>query len=382
MLFAILLFVGTMLISLWASARVKSVYNRYSQVPAASGATGAEVAAAILQRAGIDDVEIVPHDEMLGDHYDPMNKRLVLSEQNYHGNSLAALGVAAHECGHAIQHKIAYAPLTIRMAAVGVTSFASQIVMWLPLIGIFTGLMSYYTGMWIMAIGWGVIMLFNLITLPVEFDASNRAKQILAGMGYIGSEEEMRGVRKTLDAAGWTYVAAFITSLAYLLWHLLPLILGGRSDDEIPMLMKTDPKPLIDRAEFNQFVESSGRKVTPATLQRLALVLPDVREKFAAVKVPGYTHAPAQLEFLARVVESVAADDYRDLSFGAIGEAAFALLYLAREIDVIPDNVEGIGFVDDAAVAATVIERNAVEFVKFAEHTGGDLAALESTTAE
>ena len=107
---SILLFIGTLAISLWATARVKSVYNRFSQIPASSGATGAEVAAAILDRAGIHDVEIVSHDEMLGDHYDPVNKRLVLSEQNYHGNSLAALGVSAHECGHAIQHKIAYAP--------------------------------------------------------------------------------------------------------------------------------------------------------------------------------------------------------------------------------------------------------------------------------
>ncbi len=219
-----------MAISLWASWRVKRVYNRYSQVAAASGATGAEVAAAILDRAGIHDVEIVSHNEMLGDHYDPTNKRLVLSEQNYHGNSLAALGVAAHECGHAIQHKIAYAPLTWRMAAVGATNFASQIVMFLPLLGLFTSL-NYYAIGWMMAIAWGVIMIFNLITLPVEFDASNRAKQILGGMGFIGSEEEMSGVRKTLDAAGWTYVAAFITSLAYLLWHLVPLLLGGRRDE-------------------------------------------------------------------------------------------------------------------------------------------------------
>ncbi len=231
MILALFLFFGTMAISLWASARVKSVYNRYSQIPAASGASGAEVAAAILQRAGIDDVEIISHDELLGDHYDPIRKRLVLSEQNFHGNSLAALGVAAHECGHAIQHKIAYAPLQLRMAAVGVTNFASQIVMWLPLIGIFTGFLSYYSGMWIMAIGWGVIMLFNLVTLPVEFDASNRAKQILSGMGFIGTEEEMQGVRKTLDAAGWTYVAAFITSFAYFLWHVLPLVFGGRNND-------------------------------------------------------------------------------------------------------------------------------------------------------
>jgi Zn-dependent membrane protease YugP len=217
-----------MLISLWATMRVKSVYNRWSQVPASSGATGAEVAAAILDRAGIRDVDILEHDEMLGDHYDPMNKRLVLSSQNFHGNSVAALGVAAHECGHAIQHKIAYAPLTWRMAAVGATNYANQVVMWLPLIGIFTGLIRPYTGAMIMAAAWGVIMVFNLITLPVEFDASRRAKEILSGMGYIGTEEEISGVKKTLDAAGWTYVAAFITSLAYFLWHLLPLLLGRR----------------------------------------------------------------------------------------------------------------------------------------------------------
>src|SRR5215207_4934244 len=227
---ALLLFFGTLALSLWATWRVKRVYMRYSQVPALSGITGAEAAARILDRAGIHDVEIIPREGMLGDHYDPTHKRLVLSNENFHGNSLAALGVAAHECGHAIQHKIAYAPLQWRMLAVGATTFASQVVMWLPLIGLMTGMMHGTTALWIMAIAWGVIMLFNLITLPVEFDASRRAKQILGGMGFIGTDEEMKGVKKTLDAAGWTYVAAFITSLAYLLWHLLPLILGGRSD--------------------------------------------------------------------------------------------------------------------------------------------------------
>ena len=102
--------------------------------------------------------------------------------------------------------------------------------MWLPLIGMFTGIFSMYTGLWIMAAAWGVIMLFNLITLPVEFDASRRAKAILGGMGFVREGEEALGVRRTLDSAGWTYVAAFITSLAYFLWHLLPL-LTGRSDD-------------------------------------------------------------------------------------------------------------------------------------------------------
>ncbi|MEK0446449.1 MAG: hypothetical protein RLZZ399_1770 [Verrucomicrobiota bacterium] len=229
----ILLFAVTMCLSLWAMYRVKSVYNRFSQIPASSGATGAEVAAAILDRAGIHDVSIVEMDEMLGDHYDPLQKRLVLSEQNFHGRSLAALGVAAHECGHAIQHHIAYAPLHWRMAAVGITTFANQVLMWLPIVGIFTGLIRPYTAAWILAVAWGVIMLFNLVTLPVEFDASRRAKVILADMGFIGTPEEMSGVKKTLDAAGWTYVAAFITSLAYFLYHLLPLILGGsRSRDE------------------------------------------------------------------------------------------------------------------------------------------------------
>ncbi|MEQ1862078.1 MAG: zinc metallopeptidase [Chthoniobacteraceae bacterium] len=228
---AIALFIGTMLISLWATWRVKSVYSRWSQVPTSSGVSGAEVAAAILDRAGIRDVEIVAHDEMLGDHYDPTNKRLVLSQQNYHGHSVAALGVAAHECGHAIQHATAYGPLHLRMGAVGVTQFASQIVLWLPLIGLFTGLMSTHTALWIMAAAWGVIMVFNLVTLPVEFDASARAKLVLREMGFIGTPEEINGVRQTLDAAGWTYVAAFITSLAYFLWHLLPLLTGGRRDD-------------------------------------------------------------------------------------------------------------------------------------------------------
>jgi Zn-dependent membrane protease YugP len=227
---ALILFAGTMILSLWAAGRVKAAYARYSQVPAASGETGAEVAAQILDRAGIRNVEIVAHDEMLGDHYDPIHKRLVLSSQNYHGTSCAALGVAAHECGHAIQDKIAFAPLRWRMTAVGMTTYANQVVLWLPLIGIFTGLVSPYTGALLMAMAWGVIMLFNLITLPVEFDASRRAKQILAGMGHVATPEQMGAVKKVLDAAAWTYVAAFITSLAYLLWHLLPLLMGRRDD--------------------------------------------------------------------------------------------------------------------------------------------------------
>ncbi|HET6410259.1 MAG TPA: zinc metallopeptidase [Chthoniobacteraceae bacterium] len=227
---AIILFAATMLISLWATIRVKRVYSRWSEVKASSGLSGAEVAASILDRSGIHDVEIVEHDEMLGDHYDPVRKRLVLSSQNYHGTSVAALGVAAHECGHAVQHKSAYGPLCWRMSAVAATQFASHIVLWLPLLGIFTGYLNGRNAAWILAVAWGVIMLFNLITLPVEFDASRRAKAVLGAMGFVGTESEMVGVRKTLDAAGLTYVAAFITSFAYFLWHLIPLLLGGRRE--------------------------------------------------------------------------------------------------------------------------------------------------------
>lgn len=221
-------------ISFWASHRVKSTYKKFSKVPAGSGQTGARAAATILQAAGIDDVEIVASNNFLGDHYDPMHKRLVLSEANYFGDSAAALGVSAHECGHAIQHKAAYGPLQWRMAAVGVTNYANGVVTYLPILGIMTGGFGGLLGggmgpyLWIMAIGWGIIMFFNLVTLPVEFDASTRAKKILSGMRLVTSPEAEAGVRKTLDAAAMTYLAAFITSLMWMLWHLLPLLLGRR----------------------------------------------------------------------------------------------------------------------------------------------------------
>ncbi len=226
----LLIILFTFGISLWASWRVKRMVHKYSQVPATSGYSGAETASQILSAAGIGDVSIEEANGFLGDHYDPINKKLVLSTENFHGTSTAALGIAAHECGHALQHKAAYAPLQWRMAAVGATSFANQIVMWLPLLGIFTGIIRPYTGIFVMALAWGVIMLFNLITLPVEFDASRRAKIILGDMNFISGQSEAAAVNKVLDAAALTYVAAFITSLAYFLWYLLPLLLGGRRD--------------------------------------------------------------------------------------------------------------------------------------------------------
>ncbi len=228
MLTFILLFGGTMAISLLAGARVKSKFRRWSEVEATSGLTGAQAASQILRQAGIFDVEVVPYAGLLSDHYDPVHRRLALSEGVYGNRSVAALGVAAHEAGHALQHAQAYAPLAWRMSAVKLTSFASGAMMFLPIVFSLLGLLKL--GLLVMAAGMAIMMLFNLVTLPVEFDASRRAKALLGRSGMIRAGEEERGVNEVLDAAGLTYVAAFVTSLAYLLYYLLPL-LTGRSDE-------------------------------------------------------------------------------------------------------------------------------------------------------
>src|SRR5450631_2399813 len=139
----------TMLLSLGAMGYLKSEFAKASRVPVSSGLTGAQAAARILQWAGINDVEIVQGEGFLGDHYDPINKKLVLSPENFQGSSAANVGVAAHECGHALQHQQKYAPLEIRMSSVYATTYASQLVMWVPIIAIFTHIISMYTAIWI-----------------------------------------------------------------------------------------------------------------------------------------------------------------------------------------------------------------------------------------
>ena len=214
-----------MALSFWATLRVRQVYSKFSLLPASSGLTGAEAAGRIPEGRDLrcGDRGTQPAD------YDPRHKRLVLSRENFHGTSAAALGVAAHECGHAIQHKMAYALLQWRMASVGLTMFASQIVLWLPLLGMFTGFINTGVALILVASAWGILMLFNLITLPVEFDASARARMVLKQTGLIQTIEEESAVAKVLRAAAWTYVAAFVTSLVYFLLHVLPL-LGGRRE--------------------------------------------------------------------------------------------------------------------------------------------------------
>jgi Zn-dependent membrane protease YugP len=223
----ILLFAGSILLSFLASARVKSALGRYGQVPVASGLSGAEAAHRILSMAGIQNVDIVCHDGFMGDHYDPIHKRLVLSQENYHGRSVAALGVAAHEAGHAIQDKVRYAPLKWRMASVGAVNFVSPMLYIVPIVSMI-GLIPGKTAMMAMALAFGVLMLFQLITLPVEYDASKRARVILGQTGMIAPGEEARGVDSVLSAAALTYVAAFISTLGWFLYHLLPLILSNR----------------------------------------------------------------------------------------------------------------------------------------------------------
>jgi uncharacterized protein len=229
MILSILLILATLGLGFYASRRVQSDFNRFSQYPSSSGLTGAQVAQAILQANHIRDVQVVPVAGQLTDHYDPAGKKLALSEPVYHSSSLAAQGVAAHECGHALQHAKGYAPLQLRMGAVSLTNMASGFV---GIGGFVLMLMNRQLGLWVMSIGFTIIMLFNLITLPVEFDASRRAKQMLSQMGIVRSGEEAGAVNKVLSSAALTYVAAFLSSFAMLLQYVLPLLGGNNSDEE------------------------------------------------------------------------------------------------------------------------------------------------------
>ncbi|MDQ6654655.1 MAG: zinc metallopeptidase [Verrucomicrobiota bacterium] len=211
-----LLLVGLpLVIGLWAQFRVSSAFKRWGKVRATSNVTGAEAARQILSAAQINDVDVVETNDYLGDHYDPTQKRLCLSSDVYNTPSVAALGIAAHEVGHAIQHAKAYAPLKARMAIVPVTSIASRMLPFLILGGLF----FHITGLITVGIYCYLILLaFQLVTLPVEFDASRRAKIILQQMGIVQPGQEVAGVNNVLNAAALTYVAAFVATLGNLLY--------------------------------------------------------------------------------------------------------------------------------------------------------------------
>src|SRR6059058_74763 len=211
-----LLYIGVpLIIGIWAQIRVSSAFSRWSKVRDSANITGADCAREILQAAQIHDVDVVETNDFLGDHYDAANKKLCLSSNVDNTPSVAALGIAAHETGHAIQHAKAYAPLKARMAIVPVTMVASQM---LPFI-IIGGFWFRITGLITLGIYCYLILLvFQLITLPVEFDASRRAKIILQQMHIVQPGEEVAGVNNVLNAAALTYVAAFIAALGNLLW--------------------------------------------------------------------------------------------------------------------------------------------------------------------
>jgi Zn-dependent membrane protease YugP len=220
------------LLGLAAAAGVKGAFARWSQVRSRRGITGAQVAQTSLQANGIQDVTVERVHGRLTDHYDPRSKTLRLSEPVYDSDSVAALGVAAHEVGHAIQHAHGYAPLKFRSAWVPVAGFGTNIGIWLVIIAVMMGGIhgGGATVGWIGLLLFATSTVFTLITLPVEFDASKRALYTLQHAGILGAEE-MGGARQVLNAAAMTYVAAFVTSLLQLAYWAYALGLFGRRSD-------------------------------------------------------------------------------------------------------------------------------------------------------
>jgi Zn-dependent membrane protease YugP len=214
-----------LLIGLWARSRVNSAFNKYKQVRTAQNVTGAQVARTLLDSQGLHNVQVEEVQGFLSDHYDPRSKVLRLSPDVYRTPSVAAAGIAAHEMGHALQDAGGYFPLQIRSAIVPAAQFGSSLAPWLFIAGI---LLNFTELAWVGLILFGAAVLFTLITLPVEFDASRRAKKLLASNNIIIGNEA-QGVNKVLDAAALTYVAAAISAVGTFLYYLL-LLTGGRRD--------------------------------------------------------------------------------------------------------------------------------------------------------
>ncbi len=218
-----ILMIPALILAAYAQSKVQSTYAKYSEIPSASGRTGRDVAQAILAANGLSDVQVEPGQGFLDDHYDPLKKKIQLSPHNYESSSIAAITVAAHECGHAIQHQHSYVPLTMRTAIFPLANFGSKLA-WIFIIAgfIFANRLSV-AGVSLLDVGillftFGVI--FQLVTLPVEFDASRRALVQLNQLGFVAPEEQ-KGAKKVLDAAALTYVAAAAAAVLQLLRLLL-----------------------------------------------------------------------------------------------------------------------------------------------------------------
>ena len=216
-LYVLVVMLPGMLISGAASLAVRAAFNRYSQVASRRGITGAQAAQPLLPRAGIDDVTIIPTDGDLSDHYNPSNRQLALSENVYNSSSVAAIGIACHEAGHAIQHAEKYAFLGMRTALVPLAGIGSSLGYLVMLVGL---LMSQTPLLLVGAALFSLVLLFQVITLPVEFDASSRAKHLVLEAGIVDPDER-EGIDRVLNAAALTYVAAVISSMLTLLYFFM-----------------------------------------------------------------------------------------------------------------------------------------------------------------
>lgn len=213
-----------LLLSVWAQLKVKGATAKYSQVPSSSGMTGAQIARAILDAFGVSGVRVEMTEGFLSDHYDPLKKVLRLSEGVYHGRSVTAAGIAAHEVGHALQHKAAYKPLILRQTLAPAAMFGSQVSWILILIGF---VLASTTMLWLGIGLFSLAVLFTLITLPVEFDASRRAREHLLQLGLV-SNADRAGVSAVLNAAAMTYVAAAATAILQLLYFIFRATASSR----------------------------------------------------------------------------------------------------------------------------------------------------------
>ncbi len=220
--------VPTMILALWAQMKVKSNFAKYGKYTTARQITGAGAAEAVMNYAGVRGVKIEETRGFLSDHYDPRKRVLRLSPDVYHGRSIAAAGVAAHEAGHAIQHASGYAPLALRNAIVPLASFGSWLAVPMIILGMLLQSMQL-TQFGVLA--FAALVVFQVITLPVEFDASSRAKTMLVKAGVISNQAEANGVGKVLNAAAMTYVAATITAVVQLLYFAMRAGLLGGGDE-------------------------------------------------------------------------------------------------------------------------------------------------------
>ena len=230
-LYLLLVFLPTLLISGLCSWRVKAAFKKYSQVRSMNGYSGAQAARMILDREGLHDVQVTEAGGFLSDHYDPRNKTLALSAENYRGTSVVHIGIAAHEAGHAIQDAHNYGPLKLRSAIVPLAALGSSLGYGVIFVGmILMWVASGKIGSIVMLVGcalFGLVLVFQLVTLPVEFDATARAKRIVVEAGIVYPEERV-GMDKVLDAAAMTYVAAVVTTLLTLAYYVMRALSGIR----------------------------------------------------------------------------------------------------------------------------------------------------------